>query len=337
MAHSVDALSDVPAKSWVPHFVVCSMIWGSGFALIKIGVRAGIEPGWVAFWRCFFGALVLWTLVLSRRLEVPRDWRVWAHAAVVGTVLNAFPFTLFAWGERYISSVTAGVWNSTIPLFTLIWVLIMLPDEKPTARRLAGIATGLCGALVVLGVWSGGQSSLLKGSLICLIATTSYGLGYTYTRRYLSAGNVPAITLTAIQVGCGAVELAVCAPLMSGAPHWGGPGALAAMVVLGALGTGLAYMWNMSVIRAVGSTVASTVAYLTPLWAAIVGVLFLDESLGWNTAVGALMIVSGVLLTRTSPPKPAPGPAGAAPRPAEAAESVDDQAQSAEELRSAKP
>lgn len=307
VASSINALSAVPAKSWVPQFVICSMIWGSGFALIKIGVEAGIEPGWVAFWRCFFGALVLWGLVLVRRLGMPRDLRVWGHALVVGTVLNAFPFTLFAWGEQYIDSVTAGVWNSTIPLFTLVWVLLMLPDEKPNLRRLLGIATGLCGALVVLGVWSGGQSSLMKGSVICLVATASYGLGYTYTRRYLSGGDIPAITLTAIQVSWAALELALAAPLLSGAPHWGGKGPMAAMVVLGAVGTGLAYMWNLSVIRAVGSTVASTVAYLTPLWAAIVGVFFLNESLGWNTVVGALLIVSGVLLTRTTPSRPVAG------------------------------
>ncbi|WP_411118329.1 DMT family transporter [Streptomyces sp. 058-1L] len=307
VASSVNALSAVPAKSWVPQFVICSMIWGSGFALIKIGVEAGIEPGWVAFWRCFFGALVLWGLVLVRRLGMPRDLRVWGHALVVGTVLNAFPFTLFAWGEQYIDSITAGVWNSTIPLFTLVWVLVMLPDEKPNLRRLLGIATGLCGALVVLGVWSGGQSSLMKGSVICLVATASYGLGYTYTRRYLSGGDIPAITLTAIQVSWAALELALVAPLLSGAPHWGGKGPMAAMVVLGAVGTGLAYMWNLSVIRAVGSTVASTVAYLTPLWAAIVGVFFLNESLGWNTVVGALLIVSGVLLTRTAPSRPVAG------------------------------
>ncbi|MEU3183830.1 DMT family transporter [Streptomyces sp. NPDC006923] len=330
MPNSVDALTTTPAKAWVPQFLICSMIWGSGFALIKIGVEAGIEPGWVAFWRCFFGALVLWALVLVRRLGVPRDRRVWGHALVVGTVLNALPFTLFAWGEQHISSVTAGVWNSTIPLFTLVWVLVMLPDEKPTLRRLVGIGTGLCGALVVLGVWSGGQDSLMKGSLICLVATASYGLGYTYTRRFLSGGDIPAITLTAIQVSWGAIELALFAPLLGGAPHWGGMGPMAAMVVLGAVGTGLAYMWNLSVIRAVGSTVASTVAYLTPLWAAIVGVFFLNESLGWNTVVGALLIVSGVLLTRTAASRPAPS---APPEPGEKPRRTEE----AEAAQPAKP
>lgn len=66
-------------------------------------------------------------------------------------------------------------------------------------------------------------------------------------------------------------------------------------------------------IRAVGSTVASTVAYLTPLWAALVGVTFLPESLGWNTVVGALLIVSGVLLTRASRSAASPPPVAASP------------------------
>jgi drug/metabolite transporter (DMT)-like permease len=302
MSMTTESRAQTPV--WLPHFLACSMIWGSGFALIKIGVDAGIAPGWVAFWRCFFGALVLWLLVAGRRLKVPRQLKVWWHALVVGTVLNALPFTLFALGEQNISSLQAGVWNAMIPLFTLIWVLVMLPQEKPTPRRLVGLATGFAGALVVLGVWDGVDDAMLAGSTACIIAVASYGLGYTYTRKYLSDVDVPALTLTAIQIGLATVQLAIVAPFMSGAPTWPGMGPMLAMVVLGAIGTGIAYMWNLTVIRAVGSTVASTVAFLTPMWAAIIGVLFMAEILNWNTVVGALLIIGGVLLIR--PPKPEP-------------------------------
>ncbi|MFT7836786.1 DMT family transporter [Saccharothrix sp. BKS2] len=298
--------------TWLPYFLLCSLIWGSGFALIKIGVEADIAPAWVAFWRCFFGAAVLWLLVLGRRLAVPRSAKVWGHALVVGTVLNALPFVLFALGEQDISSLQAGVWNAMIPLFTLLWVLVMLPSEKPTPRRLAGLVTGFTGALVVLGVWDGVDSSMLAGSIACLVAVASYGLGYTYTRKYLSDVDSPALTLTAMQIGLATVELALLAPFSTGSPSlpiWPGAGPMLAMVVLGTIGTGVAYMWNLNVIRAVGSTVASTVAFLTPMWAALIGVLFLDEVLHWNTVLGALLIISGVLLTR--PPKREP--AAAAP------------------------
>ncbi|MFE2753846.1 DMT family transporter [Actinosynnema sp. NPDC059335] len=299
---------------WVPYFLACSLIWGSGFALIKIGVDAGIAPAWVAFWRCSFGAAVLWLLVLGRRLAVPRSAKVWGHALVVGTVLNALPFALFALGEQHISSLQAGVWNAMIPLLTLVWVLIMLPSEKPTPRRLAGLATGFTGALVVLGVWDGVEAPMLAGSVACLLAVASYGLGYTYTRKFLSDVDSPALTLTAIQIGLAALELAVVAPFSTGSPGlptWPGWGPMAAMLVLGAVGTGIAYMWNLTVIRAVGSTVASTVAFLTPMWAALIGVLFLSEALHWNTVLGALLIISGVVLTR--PPKPKPAAEAAAP------------------------
>ena len=292
-----------PTPTWLPYFLACSLIWGSGFALIKIGVDAGIAPPWVAFWRCFFGALVLWLLVGGRRLAVPRQPRVWGHALVVGTVLNALPFTLFALGEQYISSLLAGVWNAMIPLSTLLWVLLILPEEKPTPRRLLGLATGFTGALVVLGVWDGVEFGLLAGSLAILAAVASYGLGYTYTRKFLSGVDAPALTLTAIQIGLAALELAIVGPLLAGAPGWPGAWPMVAMVLLGAVGTGIAYMWNLTVIRAVGSTVASTVAFLTPMWAALVGVLFMGEVLTWNTVVGALLIIGGVLLTR--PPRPA--------------------------------
>jgi drug/metabolite transporter (DMT)-like permease len=287
-------------SGWLLRYVACSMIWGSGFALIKIAVDAGVGAPWVGFWRCLLGAAVLWMLVALRRATVPTTARVLTHTLVVGTVLNAVPFSLFALAEQQISSVLAGVWNSTIPLFTLVFALAMLPDERPTVPRLVGLATGCVGALVVLGVWRGVDGDLFAGSLACLLATALYGLGYAYTRRFLADVRAFPITLVAMQLSWATAELTLAAPLLGGAPHWPGLRAALALLVLGAVGTGIAYAWNVSVIRAVGSTVASTVAYLTPLWAALVGVAFLHESLGWNTAIGALLIVSGVLLTRVS-------------------------------------
>ncbi|MFL6130638.1 MAG: DMT family transporter [Mycobacteriales bacterium] len=294
------------ALRWLPRYLACSLIWGTGFALIKVAVDAGVPPGWVAFWRCALGAGVLWLLVLLRRTPVAANRRLWAHALVVGTVLNAAPFTLFALGEQHISSVLAGVWNSTIPLFTLVFVLVLVPDEPPTARRLTGLATGAIGALTVLEVWRGLGDDLLVGSLACLGATTLYGLGYAYTRRFMSGYAISGMSLTAMQLTGATAELAVAAPVLGGRPGWPGPGAAAALVVLGVLGTGLAYLWNLDVIRAVGSTVASTVAYLTPVWASLAGLVALGEPLAWTTVLGALLIVGGVLLTRSSGPRPAP-------------------------------
>jgi drug/metabolite transporter (DMT)-like permease len=285
---------------WMPGFVALSAIWGSSFALIKIAVDAGVPPVWVAFWRCLFGALALWVVCLVQRVPVPRSRRTWGHAAVVGLLVNTVPFTLFAYGETHVSSVLAGVWNATAPLTTLLFVLALVPEEHPTARRMVGLLLGFTGVLVVLGVWRGVPGGLLVGSLACLGATTCYGAGFAYIRRFVSGGAESASALSAVQVTCGTLELAVLVPIFGAAPTWPGPSAAVSLVVLGVLGTGIAYILNLRTIRAAGPTVAATVTYLTPLWSTVLGAALLAEPLGWNTAAGGVLVIMGVLFTRST-------------------------------------
>ncbi|WP_158888289.1 DMT family transporter [Amycolatopsis anabasis] len=288
----------MPNRSWLPGFLVLGLIWGASFALIKIGVSAGVGPVWIALWRCFFGALALWLICAVRRSELPRGRAVWGHAAVVALLANSVPFALFAFGETRISSVVAGVWNAATPLMTTVFALLLLRDERPTPGRLAGLAFGLTGVLVVLGVGQDTELGSVVGSLACLGATACYGAGFAYTRRFLSGRAHSAVALSAAQISCATGQLALVAPLAEGAPSWPGFGPMAALVVLGAVGTGVAFLLNFTVIRAAGSTVASTVTYVTPLWSTAIGAVFLAEPIGWNIVAGGVLIVAGVALSR---------------------------------------
>ncbi|CAL9601836.1 hypothetical protein SUDANB95_05407 [Actinosynnema sp. ALI-1.44] len=285
-------------SSWVGKFALLSVIWGASFALIKVAVEAGVPPVWVAFGRCAFGALALGLVCLVTRTRLPRDRRTWGHALVVATLLNAVPFTLLAFGETLVTSVLAGVFNATMPLTTLVFVLLVVPAEKVTAARVAGLVVGFSGVLVVLGVWDGVGGDVLVGGLACLGATTFYGAGYAYTRRFFSGGSQSAGALSAVQVTCAAGELAIAAPIIGGVPEWPGWFAVGALVVLGAAGTGWAYVLNLDVIRAAGPTVAATVTYVAPVWSMVVGALLLSEPVGWNTVVGGAVVIAGVLLAR---------------------------------------
>lgn len=294
----VEKSIDRAATRWAPGFVLLSAIWGSSFVLIKVAVDAGVAPVWVAFWRCFFGAVTLGSICVVQRVAWPRDWHTWGHAAAVAALLNATPFVLFAFGETRVSSVLAGVWNATTPLTTLLFVLVLVRDERPNLRRVLGLGLGFLGVLVVLGVWRGVPGGLLIGSIACLAATTCYGAGFAYTRRFFSGRRESAATLSAMQVGCATVELAFVAPTAGGLPSWPGLAAAGCLVVLGAFGTGIAFVLNMRVIRAAGSTVASTVTYLTPLWSTVLGAALLAEPVGWNTLLGGVAIIVGVVFAR---------------------------------------
>ncbi|GLY73712.1 DMT family transporter [Actinoallomurus iriomotensis] len=289
---------DGAGPRWIPGFALLSLVWGASFALIKIAVDAGVAPMWVALWRCFFGAVALGAVCAVQRPAQPRDRATWAHALVVALLFNAVPFALFSYGETRVSSVLAGVWNATTPLTTLVFVLALMPGERPTVRRVLGLLTGFGGVLVVLGVWHGLRGGTISGDLACLGATTCYGAAFAYTRRYFSGRGDAAPALALTQVLCATVELALVTPLLAGPPSWPGVRAGVALVVLGAAGTGLAYIINLSVIRAAGTTVAASVTYVTPVWSTLLGAWLLGEPPGWNTLVGGALVLAGVVVSR---------------------------------------
>lgn len=288
------------AARWLPSFVMLSALWGSSFALIKVGVNAGVAPLWVALWRCLFGAVALLVVCLVWRIPLPRDMATWGHALVVAALLNAAPYTLYAYGEQHVGSVLAGIVNATTPLLTLVFVLFMVADERLTPIRVVGLLIGFTGVLTVLGVWRGVAGGTLVGGLACLAAATCLGAGFAYTRRFFSQRPGGVAALSATQLGCATFELAAVAAASGLAPSWPGWAAAVALLVLGVLGTGIAYILNLHVIRYAGPTIASMVTYVIPLWSTAIGAFLLAESVSWNTFVGAALAIVGIVVTRIS-------------------------------------
>ncbi|WP_232733733.1 DMT family transporter [Kitasatospora sp. CB02891] len=305
---AVESTGPAPGR-WIAGFLALSLIWGASFALIKVAVNAEVPPIWVALWRCLFGALTLAAILAVQRSGLPRDRATWGHALVVALLLNSMPFALLAFGEMQVSSVLAGVINATTPLTTLFFVLLLVPQEQLTSRRLVGLFTGFCGVLVVLGIWRGLGDATLTGAAACLGSTLCYGAGFAYTRRFFAGRQGSAVALSTTQLICATAELAIAAPLMAGAPGWPGRPAAVSLLALGALGTGVAYILNLRLIREAGPTIASTVTYVIPVWSTLFGTLLLSEPLSWNTAAGAVLVVAGVLLAR-APGRPRPPASG---------------------------
>jgi drug/metabolite transporter (DMT)-like permease len=219
---------------------------------------------------------------------------VWGHVAVVGALMNAFPFTLFALGEEHVSSVIAGLWNGTTPLMTLVAVLVLLPDERPDSRRLAGLAGGFVGLVVLLGPWQGLGGDELLGHVACAMGACCYGLGLTYTRRNLSARRDGGLSLATAQLLCATAMLAVVAPF-AGTPSFAlDAGQVSGLLVLGVLGSGLAYVLTHSIIRAAGPTTFSLVTYVIPIFSTILGVTILSESVTWNEPAGAAIVLGSM-------------------------------------------
>lgn len=291
---------------WVPGFLLVATVWGASFTFIKLAVDGGVAPPWVALIRCALGAATLVTICLVRRDALPRDRATWLHGLVVALLLHTIPFTLVAYAETHVSSVFAGLCNAVTPLATMLFAVAIV-GERLTGRRVAGVGVGLAGVLVLVGAWRGLPAGTLGGSLACVASTLCYGAGFAYTRRYFAHRATSAPGLSAVQMCCATAELALVAPLAGGVPRWPGWTAAVALLVLGAVGTGVAYIINLTVIRTAGATVASTVTYLTPVASTVLGVLLLAEPLRWNHLAGGVLILAGVVVVQLAP-RPAAQP-----------------------------
>lgn len=286
-------------------FLLLTLIWGASFLFIKIGVEA-LAPLQVAFGRMMFGSLALIAVTIARRERLPRQGRIWAHLAVAAALANSLPFTLFAYAERQVSSALASIGNATVPLFTLLFALLLLPSERPTVRRAVGLAVGFAGVLVVLGVWRRGVTTGpdVAGMSLILVAAASYGLSGVYMRRYLSETEYSSLALSVGQLVVGSLELAVLLPFATTMPHHLPARVVGAIFALGTFGTGVAYVLSYGLIRLAGATVASTVTYFIPVVSILIGIVGLGEKLAWNAPLGAVIIVAGALWSRTSPRAP---------------------------------
>ncbi|MCV2394008.1 DMT family transporter [Actinotalea sp. M2MS4P-6] len=296
-----------PARTWLPLYLANALVWGSSFGFVRAGLTA-LSAVQVAFGRVAIGALTLGLLAVVTRTRLPRRPELWKHIVVYSALQNAVPLLLFAFGQQFVPSVLAAIINAATPLSTLLFVIVAFPEERPTPRRVAGLLTGFVGILVVLGVWQSFPATQWYGALACLAAILCYGAALPYARRHIVGAPEGPVAVTTAQIGSAAVLLLPVVLLTGVTPHGEVTvGVGASMIALGALGTGLAFVWMNRVIAAVGSTTASTVTYLTPIVAAVIGFLVFDERLSWNEPLGALVVIVGIVIAQGVPRIARPG------------------------------
>ena len=287
-------------RSWLPSYLLVATIWGFSFYLMMIGLEA-FTPVGVAFTRIALGAVTLVILSLVTKTPLPPRW-AWKYLFIVSLLWVSVPWMLFAFAETRISSALAGIFNGATPLMTLVAILLVFPEEKPTRQRIFGLFLGFVGILVVLGVWDLGAAEngagidfVGVGALI--LAICCYGFGFPYARRYLTGPTVrEPLAPISLATGMMLFGVVITGPIVAftGITHTVMTvGPLLAMVALGVLGSGIAYALSFNVVVASDATTASTVTYITPLVAVIVGAVLLNEHITWNQPVGGFIVVLG--------------------------------------------
>ena len=288
-------------RNSLARLALLALIWGSSFVWIKIGLR-GFTPMQVAFLRVLFAAGVLLLICLLRGLRLPREPVVWLHFVAAATVGNVIPFYLFGVGERSIDSGLAGMLNATTPPWTVAVAFLVGTARAMPVVRAAGLLIGFGGALVIFAPWRSGGS--VSGAAACLTAAASYGVLFVYAGRLLTGRNLAPTVLSAGQLTAATAVSALALPIGWVTPHVRAD-ALGSVAVLGVLGTGLAYILNYRLLTDDGPTMASTVTYLIPVVAVLLGAVALDEPLSLRALAGMVVVLAGVGLVRARPgPKP---------------------------------
>jgi drug/metabolite transporter (DMT)-like permease len=294
----VPSLSPSPkskSSNWLSPYIALGVVWGCSFIFIKLGLEF-LTPVGVAFGRVSMGALTLVFWARYKKISLPTDKKLWAHLWVVAMLLNVVPGILFAQAETQVTSILAGIINAVTPLTTLIAIMVVFRAEKIKTFQTIGLILGFLGVLTVLGAWKGFGTNPIRAVLELLFAVTCYGFSFPYTRKFVLPHKLQPEALAATQLSIAAITLLPLYLIGGIAKDNYKPGPVFAMIALGVFGSGFAYIWNFKIMEAAGSAIASSVTYVTPVVAVIVGIIFLGEGITWNEPVGALLVLLGAAI-----------------------------------------
>ena len=274
-------------RSWML-LLILGAIWGASYMFIKIGLR-DLTPEMIAFVRIALAALILVPLAASRGALRGLRPLVWWFV-LIGSVQVAVPFVLIGLGEEEISSGLAGILVATTPMFTALLAIWVDHEERSQGLRLVGVATGFAGVALLLGVDLGGSGAELVGGLMVVLAGLGYAIGALLAKHKLEG--VQPIAMSAGVMAASTVVLIPAA--IAGAPsEVPSLGPIAAVVTLGVVGTGFAFIILSSLIASIGPARTWLVTYIAPLFAVAYGATLLGEEITVATIAGMVLILVG--------------------------------------------
>jgi drug/metabolite transporter (DMT)-like permease len=277
-------------------FVLLGFFWGSSYLFIKIGVDAGLQPFTLVALRLLIGFTLLAIVVAVAREALPRRPRMYGHLLVMAVFSVALPFSLITYAEQSTDSSLAAILNASVPLFTILIAAAALADERISAPRVGGLVIGFVGVAILVGFDPGVVAGTDVLPALALIGSSiSYALGAVYARRY-AHGLRPMIPAV-FQVGfalliTGGMALLFERPLTIPARF----DAILAVVWLGLLGSGTAYLVFFRLLGRWGATRTSLVAYLLPVFGIVLGAAVLQEPVDARILLGTALVISGIAL-----------------------------------------
>lgn len=284
------------ARDWAL-LLTLSVLWGGSFFFAKVAV-AEIPPLTLVALRVAIAAVALHVVLAATGRRSPIFDRRFPAYLLLGVINNVIPFSLIFWAQQSIPSGIAAILNATTPIFTLVLATLLTADDRATPLKIAGIALGFSGVVLMLGTGlAGGGDIHLLAEIACLGAAFSYGFSALLARRLSASAPIMLATgqLTGSSLVMIPLALLVEAPWTVAMPS---DAAIASVAALALASTALAYLLYFAIVRSAGATNASLVTYLVPMTAILLGALILDERLGLADYGGMVLIIGGIALAQ---------------------------------------
>ncbi len=283
----------IDARDW-SLLAVLSVLWGGAFFFNGAALRE-LPPLTLVFLRVALGAAILLPLLRMQGIGLPKGVTGWKPFVAIGLLNNVIPFSLIVLGQTFIPSGLASILNATTPLFTVM-VMAAAGEEALQMRRVAGVALGLAGVIILRGWGIETRPGQGLGILLCLGGAFSYGFAALAARRLRK--DAPPLGTATFQLMASTVMMAVVAGAMEQPWHLSMPGLTTWLAVLGlaALSTALAYIVFFQILRRSGATNVMLVTLLIPVTAILLGWLVLGEPISAREIAGAIVIGSALLV-----------------------------------------
>jgi len=282
-------LAGVMSRRSVALLMLLSAFWGASYLFIKVALDDGVAPWAVVSIRTALAALVLVPLAIQRGVLGSLRGRL-GPIVVLALVQVAGPLTLIALGEERISSSLTGILVASAPIFTFLLAFALTGEQRASTGSLVGVAIGIVGVGMLLGVDAGGDAEALVGGLFVILAALGYAVAAWYLKRNLK-GVEPVATVAGTQAVAALVTLPL--GLVHAPDALPGLDAVASLLTLGVVCTGFAFVIFHSLVASDGPARASLVGYIAPVFSIFYGVVLLDERFSIATAAGLILILGG--------------------------------------------
>lgn len=283
-------------KYWLM-IATLGLVWGGTFPLIKLTLE-GITPFWLAAGRIGFAAALLCVVWAWRGLHLFKAEKSWPVLLIIGLFSTALPFMLINWGQQHVSAGFTGLSMAAIPLIVLPLAHLFIPGEQMVLRRLFGFVVGFIGVALLIGgkAFASSNAELeMFGRIACVSAAACYAVSSILTRRLPP---VDPVGLAAILLLIGTVIILPVAWALEGPPVMPDGRILGLVALLGLIPTAAANLLRVIVVREAGPTFMTLTNYQVPVWAVLLGALFLGESLPASMLLAMTLILSGLCISQ---------------------------------------